>query len=177
MAQNGYRAIMPRQSLQRAMGHENVTENPWRIGRRLTYTAYMKTVRWTIIAAFVAAGCASPKYRIRRHQAAFDSYPPAVQKEIREGQVEVGFTPEQVEMALGRPDRRYDRKTAAAAQDVWAYGGSVSPRLGLGFGMGSGGVGGGLGVDTGVDTGFGGDERVRVVFQNGVVVSVESRKN
>ncbi len=117
--------------------------------------------------------CASTQSRIKKHQAAFDGYPTAVQANIRAGLVEVGYTSVQVEMALGRPDRIFVRKTAAVTQDVWAYGtSSVRPGLSLGLGMGSGGggfYGGGMGLAS--DSGH--EDRARVVFENGVVVAVE----
>lgn len=138
----------------------------------------MKMRNSLLLVVLLAAACASPKARIRRHQAAFDAYPSAVQAKIRAGEVEVGFTPEQVEMALGAPDRKYVRKTAAGNQDVWGYGaGSARPRLGLSFGMGSGGGGGSYGGGVGVESEAGHDERARVVFQEGRVVSVEALRD
>ena len=141
----------------------------------------MKAERF-LAAALVAtalAACAGPSSRIKKHQAEFDAYPADVQQKIRAGQVDVGFTDQQAAMALGRPDRIYARKTAAAQQEVWAYGGGGS-RVGVGLGLGMGaGAGpgfysGGIAVDSepGIDRG----ERVRVVLQSGVVVAVESRQ-
>jgi hypothetical protein len=142
----------------------------------------MKLERLLLAALFATAlaACAGPSSRIKKRQAEFDAYPADVQKKIRAGQVDVGFTDQQVALALGRPDRIYARKTAAAAQEVWAYGGAYGSRvgvglgLGLGMGAGPGFYGGGFSVesDPGIDHG----ERTRVVLQNGVVVSVESRQ-
>jgi hypothetical protein len=139
-----------------------------------------KLLTAALIAASLAA-CAGPQSRIKKQQTLFDAYPPAVQQKIRDGQADVGFTKEQVTMALGRPDRTYTRKTAAAEQEVWAYGVSDGgPRLSLGFGMGFGGGAGMSAGGIGVETGAGpeGDDRarVRVVFQDGKVFSVESRR-
>ena len=126
--------------------------------------------------ATALAACSGPQSRIKKHQADFDSYSPAIQEKIRAGQVDVGFTDRQAAMAMGRPDRTYTRKTASAQQEVWAYGGGGS-RVGVGLGLGMGGgpgfYGGGVGIssDPGVDRG----ERVRIVLQDGVVVAVESR--
>lgn len=126
------------------------------------------------LAVLVLAACVSPASRIKRHQAAFDAYPAEVQAGIRAGQVEVGYTREQAELALGRPDRTYVRKTASGTQDVWAYGGRSShPSLSLGFGMGSGGGGGLYGGGMGLASEAGREDRARVVFQNDAVVSVE----
>ena len=132
----------------------------------------------TALLATALTACAGPSSRIKKHQAEFDAYPADVQKNIRAGQADVGFTDRQVALALGRPDRIYARKTAAATQEVWAYGGAYGSRVGVGLGLGMGaGPGfysGGIAMDSepGIDHG----ERTRVVLQNGVVVSVESRQ-
>ena len=122
--------------------------------------------------AAALAACAGPQSRIKKHQAEFDSYPPAVQQKIRAGQVDVGFTDRQVALAMGRPDRVYAQKTATARQEVWLYGGGPHVGMGMGFGMGIGP--GAVVVDSGPDIDPG--ERVRVVLQDGVVVSVEDRR-
>lgn len=122
----------------------------------------------------IAAACSSPSARIRRQKAAFDAYPPAVQERIRAGQVEVGYTPEQVTLALGKPDRKYVRKTASGAQDVWGYAvGSSRPRMGLNLGMGSWGGRGAMSGGVGVESEAAHDERARIVFEDSRVVSVE----
>ena len=141
----------------------------------------MRARRWTAAALVAAslAACATPASRIREHQAAFDSYPRATQDKIRSGQVDIGFTQEQVAIALGRPDRRYTRKSAPGTREVWAYGGgSGGSSVGFGFGMGSGGWGSHYSESLGVA--FNGDaagDRLRVVFENGVVVVVENGRD
>ena len=141
----------------------------------------MKSSRLAAAALIEAAlaACAGPSSRIKKHQADFDSYPPKIQEMIRAGQVDVGFTDQQVSLALGRPDRVYSRKTAAAQQEVWAYGGGgAGPRVGVGVGMGGGAgpsfYGGDIALESEPDIDRG--ERVRIVFQNGVGVAVESRR-
>jgi hypothetical protein len=142
----------------------------------------MKAFRF-LAAAFTAtalAACSGPRSRIKASQGEFDAYPPAVQQKIRAAQVDVGFTNRQVAMALGQPDRVYSRKTAGAQQEVWAYGGPgggprvvAAPELGMGTAVEPGFYSGvGLATDPEVDRG----ERVRVIFQDGLVVAVESRR-
>lgn len=129
--------------------------------------------------ALVLAGCAStPSSRIQADRAAYDSYPLAVQEKIATGEVEVGFTREQVTMALGKADRVTRRTTPDGTSEVWSYR-DRGPRfsVGLGVGVGSGGgstrVGTGVGVTTG-DRDWA-DERMRVVFDpNGQVSAVET---
>lgn len=142
----------------------------------------MKALRFLATACLipaVTAACSTTESRIREHRAEFESYPPEVQKKIRDGRVDPGFTKEQVAIALGRPDRVYRRRTAGGTNDVWAYaeaGGRTA--VGFGFGMSSGGwdprLGGGMGVTLEDDRA---EDRLRVVFENGVVVAVEDRRN
>jgi uncharacterized protein YuzE len=44
-----------------------------------------------------------------------------VQENIRQGQIDVGYTKEMVEIAKGEPSRKYFRKTSASQTEVWAY--------------------------------------------------------
>ena len=124
------------------------------------------------LAALIAlAACATPDSRIRGDQSRFDQYPASTQEKIRAGQIDVGFTPEQVQMALGKPDRAYTRESTGGASEVWSYSDS---RPGLSFGLGafSGGatsVGGGVSVGSGGDA----DEKLRVVFEGGKVTAIE----
>lgn len=121
----------------------------------------------------VLACASSPDGRISKQQEVFDAYPPEVQEAIRAGEIAVGFTEEQVVMAVGEPDR----KTLVTGEDsvahVWTWRKS-SP--GIGFGFGTGSRIGGVGIGTGISTGSSGsseDERV-VEFVNGVVTRFET---
>lgn len=67
------------------------------------------------------AGCATPDARIRKNQELFESLPAEAQRQIREGRVGVGFTPEMVKLAVGEPDRRSIRTDAAGSTSVWYY--------------------------------------------------------
>lgn len=100
----------------------------------------------------------------------FDSWPPETQEAIRAGRIEVGFTPEQVEMAWGEPDyvSREVRATNEAERWVWE---KKSLPIGIGVGMGTGGRRGGVGGSVG--TTVGGDSRIvrSVWFEEGVVES------
>lgn len=135
----------------------------------------MKPFRTSLLLALAlaVAGCASPASRIRDSQAAFDQYPPAVQQKIRAGQADIGFTPAMARMALGEPDRKFSRTTASGDSEVWAYHDS-KPMFSFGVGGGSYGGGGYGGGSVGVSSGGGQDEdKLRLVFVNGVVASIE----
>jgi len=133
--------------------------------------------RLRLFAVFLLlAACSSPASRIRKNQAAYDAWPPEVQAAVKAGRADVGFTPEQVRVALGRADRVYTRKSQGLEQEVWAYegvGGRTS--LGFGYGMAGGGSSYGLGVGVGGPD-YRDSDRVRVVFESGRVVSIERRE-
>jgi len=76
-----------------------------------------------LLAAGLAAltGCSTVNSRIREKQAVFDTLPPATRAEIRRGQVAVGFTPDMVYMAIGKPDEVRERVDAAGRETVWKY--------------------------------------------------------
>lgn len=136
----------------------------------------MKALRACFLAAAVLAACSTPQSRIKKHQAQFDAYPPEVQQKIRDGQVETGFTFDQVELALGAPDRTFTESQPGREREIWSYGGNCEPRVGFGFGYGSWHRGG---VGTGVSVGTGGAydcaDRIRVTFEGGRVVDVRRR--
>jgi hypothetical protein len=129
-----------------------------------------------LLLAFGLAACASPARRIEKSRALFDALPPAAQQAIRAGRVEPGFTPEMATLALGAPDRAYRRRTADKEQEIWVYGETIStPGVGM------------IALPTGYETVWGGgivmgagdtsryEERARIVFEGGKVVSVDSR--
>lgn len=129
-----------------------------------------------LLSVLLFSGCASVDSRIRQNQAAFNSWPTQVQATIRAEKVDLGFTPAQVRVALGDPDRIFTRKSSDGEAEVWAYY-DRGPRFSLGLGVGSGGygssVGGGVVYDRQHDRI---DDATRVVFEGGVVTAVEARK-
>ncbi len=137
--------------------------------------------RFALLAAAVAltlAACSTPQSRVSHDRADFDASPPAVQEKIGKGQIDVGFSPAQVQLALGKPDRKYSQKTAGANdQEVWVYyAHGAHPGVGVGLGFFSGGGP----VATGISVGSGGpveeEPSTRVVFEKGAVVSIEKPK-
>lgn len=69
----------------------------------------------------LSAGCSTPSARIKRNPELFASFAPDIQENIRQGKMDIGYDRDMVYMALGDPDRRYLRKTAAGEAEVWAY--------------------------------------------------------
>ena len=124
----------------------------------------------------LVAGCATPASRISRHQSAFDQWPAEVREKVRAGRIDVGFTAEMVQVALGEADRKSTRTTAKGTSEVWAYF-NHSPKfsIGLGLGASSGSTSYGGAVAVG-DSGFLDDEVLRVIFEGGQVAAIETRR-
>lgn len=86
----------------------------------------MKTFRplFALAAVLLLAACAStPESRIKKNPELFASFPADVQAKVQKGEVDIGFTPDMVELAKGKPSRTYSRRTAAGDTEVWAYSG------------------------------------------------------
>ena len=117
--------------------------------------------------------CASANSRISASQEVFDGYPPEVQEQIRAGEVAVGFTEEQVLMALGKPDRRTQVVADDVAAEVWTW---TTSKPGFGIGIGSGTSIGNVGIGTGVrvEEGARSEDDVVVEFVNGRVRRLET---
>ena len=130
--------------------------------------------------ALLLAGCNSLDSRIAKNRAAFDTWPAAVQDKVVKGQVDIGFTAEQVRVALGEPDRVFTRTTADGTSEVWSYR-DRGPRFSFGVGVGTGSFGRhsatSVGVGVGTGTGYRDDEKLGVVFdRTGRVERIEEAR-
>lgn len=131
------------------------------------------------MCAFALAGCSTVDSRIAKNREAFNSWPPAVQDKVVQGQIDIGFTAEQVRVALGEPDRVWTRQTTDGTSEVWSYR-DRGPRFSFGVGVGGGSWGsrGGSfgGVSIGTGTGYRDDEKMGVVIDRlGRVSAIETR--
>ena len=125
------------------------------------------------------AGCSTVSSRIAKNREAFNTWPAAVQDRVVVGQIDIGFTADQVRVALGEPDRIFTRTTADGTSQVWSYR-DRGPRFGFGVGVGMGSLGGRHGTFGGIGLGTGGgyrdDEKMGVVFDPaGRVSTIETR--
>ncbi len=129
-------------------------------------------VAGVMVGALAMTGCQStPAKRIAKNEAAFAAMPATTQAKICAGQADVGFSPLQVELAKGKPDRVVTVTSAQGERLSWIYEKRASGfSFGVGVGGGSGGMGGGVGVGT---SGRGPDVACVVNFAGGVVGSVE----
>jgi hypothetical protein len=142
----------------------------------------VKTKLFLLSSAFLSllvAGCSTVDSRIAKNRAAFNTWPPAVQDKVVLGQVDIGFTADQVRVALGEPDRVFTRTTGDGTSQIWSYR-DRGPRFGFGVGVGGGSFGsrggtfGGVGIGTG--GGYRDDEKMGVVIDaTGRVSSIETR--
>ena len=136
----------------------------------------LSTLPLLALAVLLAAGCVSstPQSRIDKSRAAYSEYPADVRRKIREGRVDVGFTAEMAEMALGKPGRKFSRRDESNENsEVWIYYRN-QPRVSVGMAVGSGGY-------SGVSTGIGmssspsaDQETMRVILRDGYVVTIET---
>jgi hypothetical protein len=112
--------------------------------------------------ALAAAGCSTTQSRANR-SAEFSSWPAPVQTTVLAGHIDIGFTREQVHVALGDPDYSYTRTSADGTSEVWGYR-DHGPRFGFGVGVGTFHGNTAMGTGIGIGTGGRADEKVRVVF-------------
>lgn len=109
----------------------------------------MLTSRSIVLAAslgltgWLFVGCSSsPISRIDANRALYESWPLDVQQAVLDGRVIENMTPEQVEMAVGKPAEKTARNTRNGTEEVWVYkvGGGV-PNVPVTIGGSIGGVG------------------------------------
>lgn len=76
-----------------------------------------------LLPLLLSACVSTPASRIAENQDYFDSLPLADQARIRSGQIDIGFTPDMVRLALGEPSRILVRRQAdtPAPLEVWLY--------------------------------------------------------
>lgn len=121
------------------------------------------------------AGCASIDSRISNDQATFNSWPGDVQKKIRAGQVEIGFTREMTRMALGDPQRIITLTTDSDVTETWVYEEKKS-NVSLGLGLGTMRNGSALGGGVTMGEKWKDREVLRVTFDSTKVTVLEQRK-
>jgi hypothetical protein len=129
-----------------------------------------------LVLATLMAGCVSstPQSRINDNRGAYADYPSEVRRLIREGRVDVGFTAEMAEMALGRPGEKVSRREADNEEtEIWIYYRN-RPRLSIGMAVGSGGyrsTSTGISMSTRPDPDM---ETMRLILQDGHVIAIET---
>ena len=104
-----------------------------------------------LLSIVLLSACSTTNSRIKQQQALFDSYPPATQAAIQNGEIKLGFTAAMVEMTLGKPSQIATQATTDGTLTTLSFS-KQRPGLGISIGGGSFGgstsIGGGVGVST-----------------------------
>jgi hypothetical protein len=73
-------------------------------------------------ALLLVAGCESAREaRIRRNPHVYSQLDPQAQYNIQQGMIDLGYTPDMVYLALGKPDERRETLTADGVRQTWIY--------------------------------------------------------
>lgn len=72
-------------------------------------------------AALLLGACSTINSRINEKGSVFYSLDPATRAKIEHGDVGLGFTPDMVYIALGRPDAKRYLTTADGTSETWIY--------------------------------------------------------
>ncbi|MEX2382826.1 MAG: hypothetical protein WD490_10610 [Opitutales bacterium] len=73
------------------------------------------------LVVLLAGGCQTVERRIEQQAELFATFDPAVQRMIRDEQVDLGFTPEMVEIAWGPPDLKRVVRSEKGETHLWTY--------------------------------------------------------
>ena len=129
-----------------------------------------------IAATLLLGGCAStPQSRIEKNPTAFAALTPEQQARVKSGGVGVGFDEAAVRFALGEPDRVIERETGDGKSVVWVYRSVIPGTSGVEFCGGRFSYYGSAFFCSPVRSNQY-EERSRVIFVDGNVVSVERAK-
>ena len=127
-----------------------------------------------VIGLGFGSGCASPARRIKKNPDIYAKFDPAIQQMIQQGKIDIGFDKDAVYLALGEPGRVTRRVAKDGEQEIWSYI-DVQPRYHHVYGRC------GYGCprhahhhgSTYVES-YQKRERMRVVFEEGAVTSIEA---
>lgn len=81
----------------------------------------MKTRLIFTLLLLTTFGCSTFEKRAEDNAELFASLDAETQDKLRQGMVEVGYTPDMVFIALGAPDSRSERITAESREKIWIY--------------------------------------------------------
>jgi hypothetical protein len=117
----------------------------------MTQRARIAPIALCTVVTIAWLGCSTTNSRIREHQEAFDAYPERVQQNLRQGVIEVGYTPQMVFIAMGEPDRKVDVANGEEVAQVWTWSRST-PGIGVSLG-GWNALGSHVGLGSGMSLG------------------------
>lgn len=82
-----------------------------------------KLLQLTLLLGAVAllGACSTINSRITEKSAVYNSLDPNTQAKIAHGDIDIGFTPDMVYIALGRPDFRREAVSTEGQSETWIY--------------------------------------------------------
>ena len=81
----------------------------------------------SFLAVSLVWGCSSVDRGVSgRSPLIYDENPGVSRHELKKGKIQVGWTSDMVQVALGKPNRKYYRRTAQGEILVWAYTASIT---------------------------------------------------
>jgi hypothetical protein len=149
---------------------------PYRSANQIPAMRVLSVLLLSTATLVLTAGCvtSTPQSRIDQNRAAYSEYSSEVRRAIREGRVQIGFTAEMAEMALGRPGRKLTRRDETNEEsEVWIYYRN-RPRVSVGMAVGSGGYTSthtGISMSTTPDADM---ETMRLILRDGHVAAIET---
>lgn len=73
------------------------------------------------VLGILLASCSTFESRAKARAATYDSLSPAQRAKLKEGVIELGDTPDMVYIALGEPDEKTEKNSAAKHEQIWIY--------------------------------------------------------
>ncbi len=74
-----------------------------------------------LVAPLFFSGCNTAAVRVLTNYETFSQLEPKVRANILRGRIEIGYTPEMVRLALGRPNYASSSTGVRAGREVWSY--------------------------------------------------------
>lgn len=74
-----------------------------------------------IITVLFSAACSTPQSRIEKDPALYASFPADVQENVKAGKIAIGYTPDMVTIAWGKPDTTKEIIDDKGRREVWIY--------------------------------------------------------
>jgi hypothetical protein len=144
----------------------------------------MKTKSFLFLSAFGAVilltGCSTINSRINEKGSVFYSLDADTRAKIEHGDVGIGFTPDMVYMALGKPDAKRFRTTSDGTSETWIYGSYYYDTAYTGYhrwgGWGPRGFYRMYWEPVDYPIGSEGGDKIRVTFTNGKVATIDQSR-
>ena len=74
-----------------------------------------------LVSLVVFTGCQTVESRIKEKPDVFAKLDAATQDKVKQGIIELGYTPDVVYLALGAPDRKHESVRATGKSETWIY--------------------------------------------------------